>query len=435
LAEQILPEIITQRQNSGRRIRIWSAGCATGEEPYSIAMLLRDLIPDIQTWSVLILATDINRTVLRSAREGGYGAWSFRGVDKRVQSRYFQRNGDGRYHIADEIKRMVTFDYLNLIEGPYPSLSSNTHALDVIFCRNVTIYFPLEVTRTVVRRFHQCLVDGGWLVPGPSEPNMVTYGDFEHKSFPGTVVYRKSAAPKPAFTLPSAPATQAAAKPLAFQPVTPFSASVIAAAQTATAAKPFMFQPPAPVMAPPKPKPVPAESKAVEGPEQVEGDPYEVGMELLEAGQLDQALAKFRDKVAKDPHSAEACFAICKILANRGNLEEAQQWCERAIENDKLFAAAYYTLSMIHQEQGAFDKASDALKKTIYLDQGFVLAHYSLAHLYRRQGDEASARRALQVVQRLLESKPKDELIPEGDGLVAGQLLMQVQMLLGTGTQ
>jgi chemotaxis protein methyltransferase CheR len=413
LAEKVFPEIISQQQDSSRRLRIWSAGCASGEEPYSVAIVLRELIPQIDRWNILILATDINRAALRAARQGIYGAWSFRGVEKRVQERYFRRDANERYHISDDVKRMVTFDYLNLIEDPYPSLSNNTHGLDIILCRNVTIYFRPEVTQAVVRRLHQCLVNGGWLVPGPSEPNMVTYGDFEQRSFPGAVLYRKPASPRAPHI---APLFQAA--PSASAKVAPAQPRPAAPAQTM--AKQLV--------------PAPGAAARLESP-QAEPDLYAFGLALLEAGRADEALAKFQAAAEKDPRSAAACFALCRIHANRGSLEEAQRWCERAIQNDRLLTPAYFMLSMIYQEQGLSDKAVDALKKTIYLDQGFVLAHYNLAHLYRRQGDEASARRALLTVQRLLEPKARNEPIPEGDGLVAGRLLVQVQAQLGTGTQ
>ncbi len=119
-----------------------------------------------------------------------------------------------------------------------------------------------------------------------------------------------------------------------------------------------------------------------------------------------------------------------KIYANKGNLEEAQHWCERAIKRDKLQPEPYYTLSMIYQEHGMLDQATDALKKTIYLDREFVLAHYNLAQLYRQQGSARLAHKSLQNVKRLLEGKPRHEPVPEGDGIVAGRLLQLAEMEL-----
>lgn len=393
LTKHVLPEVIAQREHSSRRIRIWSAGCSTGEEPYSIAIALRELIPNLESWNILILATDINRESLRKAREGQYGAWSFRGVEKRIQDRYFRLNGNRQFAITGEIKRMVSFDYLNLVEDRFPSLTNNTNGMDVILCRNVTIYFTPKVTQKVLGQFRNCLVDGGWLIPGASEPNMVFYRDFEPKNYPGAVVYRKPAMiktrakPAPAFKLPTP----------AFKPLTPaFETSV------------------------PAPPPPPA-------------DPYETALKSLEAGQPDEALVELYKKLDQDPDFAPTYYTLGKIYANKGNLEEAQNWCERAIKRDKLHPEPYYTLSMVYQQHGMLDQAISALKKTIYLDREFVLAHYNLAQLYQQQSNERLARRSLQNVQRLLKGKPTYEPIPEGDGMVVGRLLQLVEMGLANG--
>ena len=230
LSKHILPQIIAQREHSSRRIRIWSAGCSTGEEPYSVAILLREMLPRPESWNILILATDINRDALRKSQEGLYGAWSFRSVEKRIQDTYF-RLENKQFALAENIKRMVNFDYLNLVGAPYPSMTNNTNAMDVILCRNVTIYFSPQVTVEVVKRFHSCLTDGGWLIPGPSEPNMVFYGDFESRNFPGTVVYQKpaepAAKPSPAF-MPYTP-------PFVIQTPTFMPSSTLAKARARTA--------------------------------------------------------------------------------------------------------------------------------------------------------------------------------------------------------
>lgn len=408
LRYHILPELIAQRQHLNRRIRIWSAGCATGEEPYSIAILLRELIPNLDTWNILILATDINRHALRRAQEGVYSAWSFRGVDRRVQERYFSLNGNGQFVIADEIRKMVTFAYLNLVADHYPSLANNTHGMDVILCRNVTIYFKPEVTRLVVERLYTCLVEGGWLIPGASEPNMVTYRDFEARNFPGAVVYQK-----PVRTQEMAPVP--IALPRVTRPQPPVSGAQVSR---------------------PKARPVGVEkgkAKEKPSPPAPPADPYQVAVELLQAGRVDEALVKLYEKLDQDPDFVPTYYALGKIYANKGNFEEAQHWCERAIERDRLQPEAYFTLSMIYQGQGLLDKAVDALKKTLYLDPTFVLAHYSLANLYQQQGNTQLARKSLRNVQRLLEGKPKEEPIPEGDGLVVGRLLELVAMALANG--
>ena len=389
LAQHILPEIIARQELLNRRIRIWSAGCATGEEPYSVAILLYELIPNIHNWNILILATDINRNALRKAQERVYGAWSFRGVEKRIQDHYFRTNGEKQYALKDEIKRMVTFEYLNLVENCYPSLANNTNGMDVIICRNVTIYFSPEVTRQVVTRFYNSLTDGGWLIPGASEPNMVSYQDFEPRNFSGAVVYRKP---------------------------------------TAIEAKAI----PAPVARASAPKPFPLASQQVNNAPLPSPDPYQVALELVQAGRMDEALVKLYEKLDQDPDFVPTYYTLGKVHANKGNLEEAQTWCARAIKKDKLHPQPYYTLSMVYQQNDLPDMALDALKTAIYLDREFILAHYNLAQLYRQQGMHRQAHKSLQNVQRLLESKPRNEPIPEGDGLLAGRLLELVKMELAS---
>jgi len=414
LTRHILPEIIARREHSSRRIRIWSAGCATGEEPYSVAIALRELIPNLESWNILILATDINRDALRKAREGLYGAWSFRGVEKRIQDRCFRLirlNGKKQFAIADEVKRMVTFDYLNLVEDRYPSLTNNTNGMDVILCRNVTIYFTPEVTQEVLGRFRNCLVDGGWLIPGASEPNMIFYRDFEARNYPGAVLYRKPAA------------TRAKARPA---PVFEHVAPVFQPPAPA-------FQPSAPVVSAPKPEPLPRVPDVKKERKPPPPDPYEAALKLLEAGQADEALVKLYEKLDQDPDFAPTYYTLGKIYANKGNLEEAQHWCERAIKKDKLHPEPYYTLSMVYQQHGMLDQATDALKKTIYLDREFVLAHYNLAQLYQQQDKTRLARKSLQNVQRLMQGKPTHEPVPEGDGLVVGRLLQLAEMGLANG--
>jgi chemotaxis protein methyltransferase CheR len=137
LRQHILPLIISEHQHD-RKIRIWSAGCASGEEPYTLAMLLSELIFGIDQWNITILATDINKQVLKKGARARYRSWSFRQTDATVQSRYF-RYRQGEYQLVQGIRQYVQFAYLNLNEPVYPSLATNTHAMDLILCRNVAI--------------------------------------------------------------------------------------------------------------------------------------------------------------------------------------------------------------------------------------------------------------------------------------------------------
>ena len=192
--ERILPPLVQARQHSTRSLRIWSAACCTGEEPYSLAILLSSRIPNIQDWQVTIIGTDINSRFLQKANAGVYSEWSFRTTPLHLRERYFQRTKNGNFAILPEIRRMVRFSQLNLVEGTYPSFLNNTNDIDVIFCRNVFIYFSPAHIYTVVANFHRALVDGGWLIVSPSETAYLPPSLFEPHSFPGTIVHQKKSA-------------------------------------------------------------------------------------------------------------------------------------------------------------------------------------------------------------------------------------------------
>ena len=367
------------------------------------------MIPHPESWNIVILATDINRDALRRAQDGLYGAWSFRGVEKRIQDTYFQQGANRMFAISDTIKRMVTFEYLNLVQDPYPSLANNTNAMDIILCRNVTIYFTPQVIRATLGHFRNCLVEGGWLIPGAAEPNLIYYNDFTSHSFPGAVVYQRPLAARqekrPGLVVaprivpaPVAPPARPATPPPSALPNPPVLAGRAVPPGTAAPA---------------------ASQKPV--------DPYEAALAALQTGQVEEALVKLCDKLDQNPDFVPTYYTLGKIYANKGNLEEAQVWCERAIQKDKLHPEPYFTLSMVYQQHGLLDKALDALKKTVYLDREFVLGHFNLAQIYRRLGDPGAALRSLQNVQRLLESKPRDEVVPEGDGLIVGRFLELVK--------
>jgi len=168
LEKHILPALINSRRGTDQRLRIWSAGCCTGEEPYSITISIAKLIPDLIEWSITILATDINPHFLKKAKQGEYKEWSFRSTPREVKESYF-KSKDGRYAILPHLKKLATFSYLNLAEDVYPSLVNGTNGMDIIFCRNVLMYFTPEKTVKVIKKLHYSLVEEGYLLTSPSD--------------------------------------------------------------------------------------------------------------------------------------------------------------------------------------------------------------------------------------------------------------------------
>jgi chemotaxis protein methyltransferase CheR len=183
--DEILPEIYQARPR-GRRLSVWSAGCASGEEAYTIAILILEtgLFAD---WEVRVFGNDISRRCLHVARKGQYGRSSFRATDDRVVRRYF-REHDGKQLVRDEVRSMVSFGQINLMDEAMMRLVGD---VDVVFCRNVLIYFDQHSRKRVIATLHAKLVKGGYLLLGHSESliNLSTAFDLVHLK--NDMVYRK----------------------------------------------------------------------------------------------------------------------------------------------------------------------------------------------------------------------------------------------------
>ncbi len=168
LRDTVLPEILASNRAT-KRVRVWSAGCSTGPEAYSVSILLRrDFAAWTRDWNISILGTDINRPFLAQAAAGRYEEWAFRGTPVGLRSECFEQD-DNAWRIAHRFQDAVTFQYHNLVRHPFPSLTQNLAAFDLILCRNVLIYFAPEVVERIVSQLAECLVPGGWLAIGHAE--------------------------------------------------------------------------------------------------------------------------------------------------------------------------------------------------------------------------------------------------------------------------
>lgn len=185
--EDILPEIRRRKEQEGKQtLRIWSAGCSSGEEPYTIAMLLLDQ-PWLKSWRVEVIGTDISQRVLHMAREGVYGDASFRTTEPLQKMRFFTGK-DGKSRIKDEVRNLVTISYLNLFDTARIALLGK---MDVIFCRNVIIYFDKAGKKSVIENFLQRLVPEGFLLLGHSESLINLSTSFQLRHFQHDMVYQK----------------------------------------------------------------------------------------------------------------------------------------------------------------------------------------------------------------------------------------------------
>lgn len=186
-SEEILPEL-REVLADRKVIRIWSAGCSTGEEPYTIAILLLESGDWWRDWQVEILGSDINQRVLHTARKGVYKKSAHRVTSPEMLAKYFIEEEKGNYRIADRVRELVSFSYLNLLDPYKTSLISN---MDIIFCRNVIIYFDKEAKKKVIESFYEKLRKGGYLLLGHSESLINISNAFALRTLKNDMVYQK----------------------------------------------------------------------------------------------------------------------------------------------------------------------------------------------------------------------------------------------------
>jgi chemotaxis protein methyltransferase CheR len=325
LEARILPEIIVRRRPQ-RRLRVWSAACSTGEEAYTLAILVRQQLPDLAEWDVRILATDVNGHALERARRGVYGPWSFRGVPPHVKRAYFVRDGE-RYRVAPRIRAMVTFEQVNLIDGVPLRSPGDPWKPDLILCRNVLQYFDDGTARAVVGRLVTCLDDDGWILLSQVEAAL---GGFDGLDAQGGGALRK-APPVPAGTrLPEHAPYRPAAPPARAgspspQPVDPPPTSAQATKVPAGYLEALRLWR--------EDRPQDALRRLrLEG----SSDPltaplhYLQGLILLDEGRPDQALAAFRRCTFADPGFALGHLAQANLLTRAGNRGRAMAALENA---------------------------------------------------------------------------------------------------------
>jgi chemotaxis protein methyltransferase CheR len=402
LTELILPELVRSRGKSNKLLRIWSAGCSTGEEPYSIAIALRR----VENWNITILATDINSRILQKANAGIYGEWSFRNAPFWLKDRYFHRRDDGKLQILPEIKKMVTFSYLNLAEDIYPSPLNNTGAMDIIFCRNVLMYFAPRRAQQVVQSIYRSIVDGGWLMVSASELSQHLFSQFTSVNFPGAIIYRKE-------TLES----QGSAV-FRFEEIPPQQEIIELAFESVVEAE-----------------------QPVQSSQYLEGETREeAALTQLRQAVDEEAPDLLQEKGnAKGTDKTVAQETLCSItgtirtLADSGKLSEALALCDKAIAGDKLDPGLYYLRAVILQEENRFDEAVRSLKRALYLDPNHALAYFTMGNLVLHQGDSKFAKKCFDNALALMSACRREDILPESEGLTAGRFKEIIQATINIG--
>jgi chemotaxis protein methyltransferase CheR len=382
LRTHVLPQLIRRAAANGKRLRIWSAGCSTGEEPYSIAMLVRELLPVLDGWDVRIVATDVSTRALAAAAEARYGRRALVAAPPEDVERWFVREGES-YVVRPEVRSLVEFRHHNLVTEPVPF----AEPIDLLLCRNVTIYFSRDTTRRLMTSFHEALGDGGYLFLGHSETLWQVNDRFRLVTLGDAFVYRRDV-----------PADEGVAERRAVLPdrrtgddgLPPGGDRRVARsdrrgvrtrdALTRSRALPF----------PRSPRPVPEPVAPV-------GDPVDEVRAVLRAGRYEDAAALAAAVSVAEPLRADAHYLHGLALANLGR------------DADALVE----------------------LRKAVYVDPLAGFAHFLLGGVLARLGDGAGSARSYLAAAESLGRSSDDHVAAELGGRSVGELVDLCRRLAG----
>jgi chemotaxis protein methyltransferase CheR len=388
LRRQAIPELLRLR-GPEHTLRVWSAGCASGEEPYSLAVLLmeRGLGDRME-----VLATDISRAALARAEAARYGPWSLRGIQAE-RMRPFLRQEESLYVLDAKVRQRVRFSYLNLALETWPSRSTGIHDLDIIFCRNVLIYFTRPTIEAVARRLHASLAQGGFLLMGPSDPSLIGLAPLEPILTEWGVAYRRPIAQLPRALPPPAHRSYTALPAMA---------------------------PPLRAALPPPPAPPPAASPPAPAPPaslQATFPGLELAREALGRGDWREA-AQLAG--AQEP-SPEAAVMAVRALANV-DPEAAVKACAEAAARHPMTVELRYLESLLLMSVGRLGEAERAARQALYLEPSLAVAHLTLGHVLRRLGDTPGAVRAFRAAEALCAALQPETAVPLAEGERADRL-------------
>ena len=409
LEQKYLPELIYKRRGKDQHLRIWSAGCASGEEPYSIAIMLLRAIPDIKNWDITILATDINPTFVNKAKKGIYTTWSFRNNPKWLINNYFNKVEDNKFRILPGIKKMVTFSYYNLAKDIYPSLTNNTNAMDIIFCRNVLIYFSQKGIKDVTRRLYNSLVNGGILLVSPVEMSNLISPEFSRIYYSGRTIYQKNTKKVKQKEIPE------------WEISTPIKTQ-----------KSFPQVPKIEIV---KPVFKPAETKPenkVKEDQTLKISGYEKAVNLFKQGSFEEAESILTNILTKDKEGFKSIISLlAKTKANLGKLDESGSLCKKALETNILDTGMYFLMATILQEQGKDKEAISLLNRALYLEPDFALASFFLGNLTMKSGENTTSLKHFKNTLNILAKLNPEEILPQSDGMTAGRLAEIISAIKG----
>lgn len=408
IRDTVIPDI-RRRKGSKHRIRAWSAGCASGEEPYSLAILFEQL----GVAHEIILATDLDGASLRKAEAGSYTKWSFRSTYDFDKDRYLRSDGKTST-VVDSIRDKVTFRRLNLAEGVERPTEAAMSDFDIIFCRNVLIYFDTAAIAVTTERLLSSLAVGGWLIAGPSDPALPKLLPFETIFTGAGTAYRRLA------SLPQHPPTERRAATAALPPIRFLPSEEIGISQ-------FRLRP-----------------------DMVGGD-TDIQMESISNAKPAQLALTGRRAKQEHAFSKADYEAVLKLteradcaeeytirfhaLTNMGRKTEALNALSAAAAQFPLNIEIHLLRAMTFMENGNLDAAASAARKAVYLDRQQIAGHMLLGLILVKTKDKEGAFRAFRSARDMAARCPEDERVPHMDGMTASQIVQATNSELANSIQ
>lgn len=387
LSQKIIPDILS-RHSRDRSLRIWSAACCTGEEPYSIAILLHRIIPDIKDWKIFILGTDINPNFLNKGVNATYKKWSFRTTPLEIVQRYFKKNTDDSFKLISEIQKMVTFRHFNLVDDINPNEANVFCEMDLIFCHNVLIYFSENQIKKTVQKLSASLCNHGWLSVTAIETPFISEAMLKPYRYPGAVLFKKEITQSP--------------DPQKFYPV------------NASSLKKKVFK--KTDSFPPSPQ----KSSEIEVSKKVKktGNIFDESFLFYEQKAYHQVIILLRpylvllqnEPIALKEHFEEVILLI-RSYANQGDLSSALEWSERALQVNSLDFRLHYLHAIFLHDQGDIREAIKSMKRALFIDSNFVMAYLMLGIFEKEQENKTAALHYFKTALDLIEKNPPENTV------------------------
>ena len=404
-AGAVLPDRVAARQGQ-RRLRFLSAGCSSGEEAYTLAMVMRDL-PALRGWDVEVRGVDLNPLAIAKASAGRYGPWSLRQTEPALRQRFFEETGR-EFRVRPEVREMVSFEQRNLVDDT-PATWARA-AFDVVFCRNVTMYFAPEVTRRVIDCIATSLAPGGYLFLGHAETLRGTSNRFHLRHSHGTFYYQLREEGAPAEPPPALP-RHASEAPAAGDPGGDGWLATIQAASERIAALAGRSTPAravAPAPAAPSPDPGALLARA---------------HDLSRQERFAEALSLLRATPLDTERDTDALLLRAVVLTSSGAPAAAEDVCARILALDELNAEAHYVKALCREHARDLAGAADHDHYALYLDATFAMPHLHLGLLAQRAGDREAASRELSRALVLLSAEDASRVLLLGGGFTREALL------------